>query len=230
MIVYYNSTTGAINCIIAAGTPDLPVPNNPGTPLYLDDTQYADLWNNGSPLAHAYEIQNNVPVALPPIPLVQQVEAAATVQIAAIEAACSAVVNGQFTSKATGHTYASSVGGQVNFLAELPRFQYDSTLTTVSYDTLDAGWVDHTEQDIKNALVEGGRWKDAQYAQMNALIAQVQQLAATEGTTVEQIQAIVFTEADYQGVNEQSSDSGGSTDTSTTDQPASGTNSSEPTV
>ncbi|GMA59745.1 hypothetical protein NZD89_09375 [Alicyclobacillus fastidiosus] len=174
----------------------------------LDATTQAAFDNS-----QAYLYQNGSFVANSNYPQLQ-LQQAATNQISAIEAACQAVVNGQFKCKATGHTYASSVGGQVNFLAELPRFQYDSTLTTVSYDTLDAGWVDHTQTDIQNALVEGGRWKDAQYAQMNTLIAQVTQLAAASGTTVKQIQAIVFTEADYQGVSTTTSSSGGTTTTS----------------
>lgn len=60
MIAYYDSS-GAITSMVAAASPDVTPPPNPGAPLYLDDTQWADVW------AHPgrYLIQGGAPVLQP---------------------------------------------------------------------------------------------------------------------------------------------------------------------
>ena len=59
MIVYVDSATGAILSAIAAASNPGTYPKNPGSPLYLDDATYADVWDHPA----WYLIQDSLPVA-----------------------------------------------------------------------------------------------------------------------------------------------------------------------
>ena len=58
MIIYYDPTSGAIQSAISATSDPGTYPANPGTPLYLDDATYADVWHHPG----WYLIQNDLPV------------------------------------------------------------------------------------------------------------------------------------------------------------------------
>lgn len=60
MIVYYD-TSGAIRAVIDATSPPTAYPSNPGTPLYLDDATWPDVWTHPG----WYRIQNGQPVVQP---------------------------------------------------------------------------------------------------------------------------------------------------------------------
>lgn len=129
-------------------------------------------------------------------------QTAVTQQQAAIQAAATSTMQGGFTSKATGHTYPSDLQSQANMTAALDMFEKDATKTQQLYQTLDAGPVMHTKEQLLDVYIEGGRWKDAQEVQEDTLLQQIQTLAAQEGTTIQQIQAITWTPADYKSVAE----------------------------
>jgi hypothetical protein len=144
----------------------------------------------------AWLYQNGAYVANPNWPTIQ-IQQAAAVQIASVTSGLNATLVGGFTSKSTGHRYVTTTNGQTNMEGDLKRFELDSTLTSVEFYTLDASWVAHTHTDLQNAFLDGGKWKDAQYAQARTLTQQIQTLASQSGTTVAQIQAVVWSPATY---------------------------------
>ena len=73
MIVYYDAT-GAIVCKIEAATDSGTYPKNPGTPLYLDDATYADVWANPG----RYLIVADAPARQPYIALTTATDATTT--------------------------------------------------------------------------------------------------------------------------------------------------------
>lgn len=159
MIVYYNPPTGSIYSIIEATNPDITPPCNQGTPLYLDDIEYADLWNNGSPLAHAYLIQNNVPTPAPPISESVMLSQVQSSQLASISAGYDATLAGGFQSNATGtsDTYASDSD-------TLQEIGWVRTISEASYPT--AG--------IPALLQDGTYSAPLTYTQMNQLATDAQ--------------------------------------------------------
>lgn len=101
-------------------------------------------------------------------------------------------LNGGFTSKTNGHSYVTTTNGQANMEGDLKRFELDSTLTSLQFYTINAGWTAHSHQDLINAFLDGGKWKDAQYTQLNTLIGQVD-----SATTVNEVNAIQWTPSTY---------------------------------
>lgn len=61
MIVYYDPTSGAIQSAITAASDPGTYPANPGTPLYLDDATWSEVWTH----LGWYLIQEGAPVAQP---------------------------------------------------------------------------------------------------------------------------------------------------------------------
>jgi hypothetical protein len=146
--------------------------------------------------AQAWLYQNGAYVSNPNWPTLQ-IQQAASKQVASITTGLNVTLTGGFASKSTGHTYVTTTNGQTNMEGDLKRFELDSTLTSVEFFTLDAGWQPHTQAQLQGAFLDGGKWKDAQYAQARTLIGQIQTLASQSGTTVAQIQAIVWVPASY---------------------------------
>lgn len=190
MIVFYNST-GNIVAAVAANSPSVVntltrIPD--GTqPLYLDDTQYADVWANMA----EYTIQNGVPVHTP-IPDSVKLANAQQAKLAELKAGLQATLVGGFTSKSTGHGYKTDSDGQTNFMEALKLIELNPSLTSINFYTTDAGWVSHTPTQLQQAFVDGGAWKQAQYNQYNTLSAQVK-----SATTVSAVEAITWTPASY---------------------------------
>lgn len=122
---------------------------------------------------------------------------AQTEQIALINAGLNQTLIGGFASKTAGHSYVTTTNGQANMEGDLKRFELDSSITSVQFYTIDAGWIAHSHTDLQNAFLDGGTWKDAQYVQAQTLVAQVNTLASQSGTTVAQIKAVVWTPATY---------------------------------
>ena len=143
-----------------------------------------------------YVVRNGALVANPDWSTIQ-LQSAISAQLASITSGLNATLVGGFTSKSTGHTYVTTTNGQTNMEGDLKRFELDSTLTSVEFYTLDAGWQPHTQAQLQSAFLDGGKWKDAQYAQARTLTQQIQTLASQSGTTVAQIQAIVWMPATY---------------------------------
>lgn len=153
-------------------------------------SSYRPVWNN----PRAYLYQNDAFTDNPDWTSIQLQQAQQN-QIEQINSGLNATLIGGFTSKTTTHTYVTTTNGQTNMEGELKRFELDSTLTSVQFYTIDKSWLAHSHQDLINAFLDGGKWKDAQYAQAQNLINQVNTLVNTPGTTVTQIQAVVWTPA-----------------------------------
>lgn len=152
----------------------------------MDATTQA-AWDN----PQAYLYQNGAFGDNPNWPTIQLAQAKAT-QKAAIEAGLNATLAGGFTSKNTGHTYVTTTNGQTNMEGDLKRFELDSSLTSVQFFTMDAGWIAHTQSELRSAFLDGGLWKDCQYAQAQTLSINIENT-----TTVSGVQAVVWTPANY---------------------------------
>lgn len=152
-------------------------------------SSYQPAWDN----PQAYLYQNSVFVANPNW-IATQLSQAKTQQKALIKSGLDATLVGGFTSKTTTHKYVTTTNGQTNMEGDLKRFELDSTLTSVQFFTVDQGWLAHTYDQLKNAFLDGGLWKDAQYAQQTTLNNQID---ASTTDTVAKVQAIVWTEATY---------------------------------
>ncbi len=122
----------------------------------------------------------------------EQLQKAQQAQIALINLGLNQTLIGGFTSKTTTHTYVTTTNGQANMEGDLKRFELDSTLTSVQFYTIDKGWLAHNHQDLINAFLDGGKWKDAQYAQAQTLIGQI-----NSATTISAVQAISWTPEAY---------------------------------
>lgn len=131
-------------------------------------------------------VHSNTPTAA------QQLSDAKTAQIEQLQVGLNQTLAGGFTSKTTGHGYVTTTNGQSNMEGDLKRFDLDSTLTSVQFYTTDAGWLSHTHQDLINAFLDGGKWKDAQYTQYSNLESQV-----NSQTTISGVQSITWTPATY---------------------------------
>lgn len=94
--------------------------------------------------------------------------------------------NEGFTSKSTGHTYETSANGQANFIEALKLCKLNTSLVSVSFYTVDSGWVAHTRTQFQQAFVDGGTWKQAQYTQYTGLENQV-----NEVTTMSAVETVV---------------------------------------
>ena len=138
-----------------------------------------------------YVVQNGALAANPDWPAIQ-LQSAITAQLASITSGLNATLVGGFTSKSTGHSYVTTTNGQTNMEGDLKRFELDSTLTSVEFYTLDAGWQPHTQAQLQSAFLDGGLWKDCQYAQARTLVQKIQ-----SATTITDIQSIVWQEASY---------------------------------
>ena len=191
MYVYYDETNGRLLCAVEAANPDVLAPPNPGTPLYLDDTQYAALWNNGSPDLTNWTIQNGVPVHTP-IPDSQLLPVAQQAQITAITQGYEATLIGGFTSKTTGHAYKTDDVSMGKFTAQVTQLLQNTSIASVNWLTTDAGVVSHTRDEFIGAFNDGIAWEQAQFTQEQTLIAQV-----NAATTVSAVQAIAWAEATY---------------------------------
>jgi len=96
MIIYYAPTTGAIQSAISAAKDPGTYPKNPGTPLYLDDATYTDVWDH----LNWYLIQDGVPVAQP------------AWSVTALE---STSTSGQYTATATLHNPPTTPPSEATF-------------------------------------------------------------------------------------------------------------------
>ncbi len=162
----------------------------PVTELVWDTTatpSAQDVWNN--PRQYLYQ---NGSIVSNPNWSAQELAHAQKVQTVLINAGLNATLVGGFTSKSTGHTYVTTTNGQTNMEGDLKRFELDSSLTSVQFYTVDAGWIAHTQAQLQSAFLDGGNWKDAQYAQAQTLIGQVE-----PATTVSAVQAVVWAPASY---------------------------------
>lgn len=144
----------------------------------LADTTAQDAYNN----PQNYTVENGVLVmTATPAQLLFQAQ---NKQIAVINQGLNATLVGGFASKSTGHTYVTTTNGQTNMEGDLKRFELDTSLTSVQFYTIDAGWIAHTQSELQSAFLDGGKWKDAQYAQAQNLIAQVNAQTSIPATPV----------------------------------------------
>ena len=99
-----------------------------------------------------------------------------------------AIVNG-FSSSAltTAHTYPSDDKAQSYLGDAIKRMELDSTVTSVNFKTLDAGFLTHTLPQLQQVFKDGFDFGQAQITKYNQLKAQVE-----AATTVDGVNAIVW--------------------------------------
>lgn len=118
-------------------------------------------------------------------------EASQHAKIAELYAGLKLTLSGGFKSKSTSHSYETDTSGQVNVMGDLKRLELDTTLTSVQFFTTDTAWIAHTEAQLQSVFLDGGKWKDAQYAQLGTLEANA------KAATVDTLPAIQWREAAY---------------------------------
>ena len=96
MIIYYTPSTGAILSAISAAKDPGTYPKNLGTPLYLDDATYTDVWDHPG----WYLIQSDLPVAQP------------AWSVTALE---STTTPGEYTDTATLHNVPTTPPSEATF-------------------------------------------------------------------------------------------------------------------
>ncbi len=162
-----------------------------------DDTNpmpnaYLPAWSN----PQAYLYQNSAFAANPSWPAMELAQAQQA-QIANLNAGLAATFAGGFTAKTlvggatSPHTYPTNQNAQANFTAAVTAFTANPNKTTVTIETLDAGWVSHTKAEFFGVFTDGDNWKEAQYAQYNVLLGQV------EAQTTPPTTPVVWTTATY---------------------------------
>lgn len=111
-------------------------------------------------------------------------------KIAELDQACSQAISQGFTSSALGvaHTYPYDDEAQRNLHAAIIDTLIDSTVTTVSFKTLDAGYQNHTVAQIQQVAKDSKTPFMNNLNKYNNLKSQVQ-----SATTVDAINAIVWT-------------------------------------
>lgn len=126
-------------------------------------------------------------------------------QLAALEAGMIATLQGGFTAKTlvgtstTPHQYPTDAGAQSNFTAGVTAFTTNPNKTSITIQTLDAGWVSHTKTEFYGVYSDGDNWKEAQFPKLTQLQSQVNALQLSSYSTLADalaaVQAVVWTPA-----------------------------------
>jgi hypothetical protein len=152
------------------------------TAVYIDDTQYPDVWANMG----EYTVQNGVPVHTP-IPDDVKLANAKQAKIAELRLALTnAIATFQSSALGTPHTYLADEKSMTLLAAEYAYVkspEYDGQPTP--WYTVEQGRVPHTGAQIAQVFVDGRANVKAQYAHYDDLKAQV-----NAATTVDQVNAI----------------------------------------
>lgn len=94
-----------------------------------------------------------------------------------------AIISG-FTSSALGvaHIYPSDDRAQRNFSTILHRFSIDPNYTSTAFQTLDAGFLEHSNDQFLKVFQDGHDFGEAQEAHLNDLKAKVDALTYPTNT------------------------------------------------
>ncbi len=92
-----------------------------------------------------------------------------------------------FTSSVTGHQYGYAPDDQVNLLKQTVRLMNDSSITSVVWNTLDAGLVTHTSEEFLSLQQDAQQHEMSLYEKYWTKEAQIDKC-----TTVEEVQSIVW--------------------------------------
>lgn len=152
---------------------------------------YDDSGNNDMPAdfktaydnPQAWLYQGGAFVANPAWPAIQ-IQQAKQAQIASIEAGYGSTLGDGFKSNTTGHTYASDMLSSMRVAAQVTQLLNDTTITTVNWQTNDAGEISHTRNQFIGVFNDGIAWERAQVNQKNSLIVQVQAQTSVPPTPV----------------------------------------------
>lgn len=189
MYVFYDAN-GKIICACEATSPDIIAPQNPGTPLYLDDTQYADVWKNPT----EYTIENGVPVYTP-IPDSVKLANAQQAKVSELRSAYAQTMASGFNATVgdTEYTFGWQTDDKANLTALQKAIDQGFLTFPVQYGDIHGNPVTVPDQLTLNTIEQTAtRFFNAQHQQVLNLIAQVKQ-----ATTVSTVNAIQWTPATY---------------------------------
>lgn len=186
MYIYYNPSTGQIVSSIEATAPMMNPPNNGGTPMYLDNTQYATLWNNGSPLISEWSVSNGQVVNTPYIPPAPTLAEAQASQLTAINAGYNAQMDSGFTSNATGtlDTYAIDPVSMGKWTGVLAVINAGNGPASQMVKDIAGNKVTLTQSQFKQFALDGLNFFNAQEQQLWALEDQINAQTAVPTTPV----------------------------------------------
>lgn len=189
MFVYHDSTGKIIGACEAADANVTP-PNNLGTPLYLDDATYADVWNNQS----EYTIQNNMPV-FTPIPDATKLANAQSAKISELRNGYNQTIAGGFsiTLGATTHTFGWSTDDKTNLLATQEGITDGDLTFPVHYADIHGSPVSIPDQSTLSSIKsKATSFFNSQHQQILSLIGQDE-----SATTVDAVNVIQWSAAAY---------------------------------
>lgn len=190
MIVYYDNSTGKILHAVEAKSPNDPIPPNDGTPLYLDDIQYANVWNDMA----EYTIQNGVPVHTPISDSVK-LQNAQQAKIAQLRQGYAQTMAGGFntTIGGTQYTFGWQTDDKINLNAVQTAVAQGFVTFPLQYSDIHGNPVTlSSPSDLTTLEVTAARFFNAQHQKLLNLIAQVQ-----SANTVSAVEAITWTPASY---------------------------------
>lgn len=128
-------------------------------------------------------------------------------QLSALSKGLKSTLSGGFTAKTlvgsatSPHTYPTDAGAQANFTGAVAAFQANPNKTTVTIQTLDAGWISHTKAEFYGIYTDGDNWKEAQYPQLGTLQGKVKAMKLSDYATladgIAAIQGVTWTPATY---------------------------------
>lgn len=95
-----------------------------------------------------YNVQNGALVSVVTPAHAQLLAEAQAQRIALIEAGLMQTLVGGFTSKSTTHTYSTDSASQANFIGGITVFTTNPNKTSITLQTLDAGWVNYTKGEF----------------------------------------------------------------------------------
>lgn len=116
-------------------------------------------------------------------------------QIANLSDSCGETIVGGFTSS-NAHKYRLNSDDQINMMGYRNKIRDDSTITTIEWLTLDAGYLEHNVSDwITQVYEEGFNFKDTTLTKYKNLKLQVEGVTVVNAdyvSTHDQIKAVVW--------------------------------------
>jgi hypothetical protein len=187
-LIVFHDSTGKIIAAVAADSPDVMhtltrIPE--GTqPLYLDDTQYGDVWRN----LGEYTIQSGVPVYTP-IPDEIKLAHAKQAKNEELHAAFNNALNGGFVSSADGteRRYGFAPMDRENMSHVANVMALGIAQYPIPYADITGEVVNLDETQMKQLIMDAQAFNLAQVTKLRQLLAQLQ-----AATTVEQVNAITW--------------------------------------
>jgi hypothetical protein len=184
MTIQYYANTNADGTLAFYNNDVWDITKIPTTAISITEAQWLDASQNQG----KYLIQAGAFVLAPGPTTAQQLASAQTAKLAELNDKCGQVIVSGFVSSALGvvHTYPSDLEAQGNLGMALKRLE-DTTLASLYFKTIDAGYLAHTKTQLTQVFYDGFDYGNVQITHYNQLKAQV-----NAATTAAQGQAIVW--------------------------------------